>query len=277
MFWKIMGYISGPLIGAVIGYITNYIAVKMLFRPYTQKKIGKFKIPFTPGVIPKRQPKLAKAIGRAVGEDLFTKEDFTQIICSKMENVSIPYNKSINDFLPNGEIAREGLAKFIADKMANSISQMDLGELVAEKGLQVVNEKKASLGMLAMFISDDLITNLLSGFGDKLTDGICNSDKLYLEIKKNVDEICQDSLDNLISDKTSFERIVKEIISNVVANNLQIVDTVDISQIVEKKVLDMDVKDLEKLCLSVMKKELNAVVNLGAVIGLLLGIINIFI
>ena len=61
------------------------------------------------------------------------------------------------------------------------------------------------------------------------------------------------------------------------ANNLQIVDTVDISEIVEKKVLAMDVKDLEKLCLSVMKKELNAVVNLGAVIGLLLGIINIFI
>ena len=277
MFWKIMGYISGPLIGAVIGYITNYIAVKMLFRPYTQKKIGKFKIPFTPGVIPKRQPKLAKAIGRAVGEDLFTKEDFSQIICNKMEDVVIPYEKSINDFLPQGEITREGLSKFIADKMSKFISQINLGELVAEKGLQAVNEKKASLGMLAMFISDDLITSLLSGFGDKLTEGICNSDQLYQEVKKSVDEICADSLDNLIANKVSFEKAVKGIISNVVSNNLQIVDTVDISEIVEKKVLAMDVRDLEKLCLSVMKKELNAVVNLGAIIGLLLGIVNIFI
>ena len=39
----------------------------------------------------------------------------------------------------------------------------------------------------------------------------------------------------------------------------------------------MDVKELEKLCLSVMKKELNAVVNLGAVIGFIIGILNIFI
>ena len=36
-FLLILKYISGPLVGAVIGYFTNYLAVKMLFRPYYPK------------------------------------------------------------------------------------------------------------------------------------------------------------------------------------------------------------------------------------------------
>ncbi|MDD6065009.1 MAG: DUF445 family protein, partial [Firmicutes bacterium] len=46
---------AGPAIGAVIGYCTNYVAVKMLFRPLKPIRIGKFTLPFTPGVIPKRK------------------------------------------------------------------------------------------------------------------------------------------------------------------------------------------------------------------------------
>ena len=47
--------IAGPLIGAVIGYFTNYLAVKMLFRPRREIKIGSKTLPFTPGVIPERK------------------------------------------------------------------------------------------------------------------------------------------------------------------------------------------------------------------------------
>ena len=47
-----MSYLTGPLIGAVIGYFTNYLAVKMLFHPRKAIKVGKFTLPFTPGAIP---------------------------------------------------------------------------------------------------------------------------------------------------------------------------------------------------------------------------------
>ncbi|MEG0107985.1 MAG: DUF445 family protein, partial [Lachnospiraceae bacterium] len=56
-----LNWIAGPLIGAVIGYCTNYIAVKMLFRPLYPVKIGRFTLPFTPGMIPKGKERLAKA------------------------------------------------------------------------------------------------------------------------------------------------------------------------------------------------------------------------
>ena len=72
-------YLSGPMIGALIGYCTNYIAVKMLFHPYKEVKLFGLTLPFTPGVIPKNKPRLARAIGRAVADVLLTKEDLAAI------------------------------------------------------------------------------------------------------------------------------------------------------------------------------------------------------
>ncbi|TGB05312.1 DUF445 domain-containing protein [Halobacillus salinus] len=60
------------VIGAAIGGVTNSLAIKMLFRPYKAIYIGKLKLPFTPGLIPKRQEELAKQLGRMVVEHLLT-------------------------------------------------------------------------------------------------------------------------------------------------------------------------------------------------------------
>ena len=66
---SVIEILAGPVIGAVIGYFTNYIAVKMLFRPLKPVKIGGRTLPFTPGIIPKGKPRLAKALGKAEGEN----------------------------------------------------------------------------------------------------------------------------------------------------------------------------------------------------------------
>ncbi len=79
----ILDMLSGPLIGGLIGYFTNYIAVKMLFRPLYPKKIGRYTLPFSPGLIPKRQGELARAIGNAVGNELLTKADIEQVLLSE--------------------------------------------------------------------------------------------------------------------------------------------------------------------------------------------------
>ena len=77
---SIFKLIAGPLIGALIGYFTNYIAVKMLFKPHKPVMIGKHRLPFTPGLIPKRKDELAGAIGSAVSDVLLTKEDLAQAL-----------------------------------------------------------------------------------------------------------------------------------------------------------------------------------------------------
>ena len=64
------------LIGALIGGLTNLIAIKMLFRPYKSLYIGSWRLPFTPGVIPKRRDELASQLGSTIVEHLLTPESF---------------------------------------------------------------------------------------------------------------------------------------------------------------------------------------------------------
>ena len=54
------------LMGALIGFGTNTLAVEMLFRPFTPKYIGKWRLPFTPGLIPKEQGRIAESLGELI-------------------------------------------------------------------------------------------------------------------------------------------------------------------------------------------------------------------
>ncbi|GGH88042.1 uncharacterized membrane protein YheB (UPF0754 family) [Pullulanibacillus pueri] len=60
------------VIGAIIGGVTNSIAIKMLFRPHRPVYIGKWRLPFTPGVIPKRREEIAGQLGKLVMKHLLT-------------------------------------------------------------------------------------------------------------------------------------------------------------------------------------------------------------
>ena len=57
-------WIISPTVGAVIGYVTNSIAVMMIFRPHEPRGILGFQLH---GLVPKRQPDLARKIGEVVG------------------------------------------------------------------------------------------------------------------------------------------------------------------------------------------------------------------
>ena len=61
-----LSYIMAPLLGGVIGYITNDIAIRMLFRPHTAKYVFGIHIPFTPGIIPKEKERIAEAFDNRV-------------------------------------------------------------------------------------------------------------------------------------------------------------------------------------------------------------------
>jgi len=66
------------IVGAVIGGITNALAIKMLFHPYEPKYLFGRRLPFTPGLIPKRRDELAVQMGRMVVQHLITPESIKQ-------------------------------------------------------------------------------------------------------------------------------------------------------------------------------------------------------
>lgn len=77
-----MKYVIPIIVGAVIGYITNWLAIKMLFRPHYEKRFFGIKIPFTPGLIPKERDRIAKSIGDTIGTHLLTSDMLVEALCS---------------------------------------------------------------------------------------------------------------------------------------------------------------------------------------------------
>jgi len=76
----IFHFLAPPVLGAFIGYMTNYVAIKMLFRPLKAWKILGVRVPMTPGVIPSKRNQLAENIGEMVGEHLLTSADVSKAI-----------------------------------------------------------------------------------------------------------------------------------------------------------------------------------------------------
>ncbi|MBC6476854.1 MAG: DUF445 domain-containing protein [Hormoscilla sp. GM7CHS1pb] len=78
-FSELWIYMVPPLAGGVIGYFTNDLAIKMLFRPYRPIKIGGRKLPFTPGLIPSNQARLARRVADTIMGSLLTPEELQNL------------------------------------------------------------------------------------------------------------------------------------------------------------------------------------------------------
>lgn len=98
---ELLYFIAPPLMGAFIGYITNSIAIRMLFKPYKEWRVLGIRVPFTPGVIPKYRDELAKNIGEMVGNILLNKETLQNQLTSghSHEIIDRVIQKNIDDAL----------------------------------------------------------------------------------------------------------------------------------------------------------------------------------
>lgn len=77
-YQQYLPYLIPPLLGAVIGYVTNYIAIRMLFRPLRAWRLFGIRLPLTPGIIPSKRGELAVKMGEMVGDHLLTSGDVGQ-------------------------------------------------------------------------------------------------------------------------------------------------------------------------------------------------------
>ena len=118
-----------PLIGALIGWLTNYIAIKMLFHP--RKEVRIFFIPVQ-GVFPKRQKDLARKLGHIISEELVSVEDLTTHLKEKatseaiLNHIAQRLEEGIASRLPR---AFPMLAMFMSSDMTEKIKDFLLGQI----------------------------------------------------------------------------------------------------------------------------------------------------
>jgi len=118
-----------PVISAFIGWVTNLIAIKMLFHPRLPVKILGITIQ---GIFPKRQEQFAVKLGKLVSEELLSFKDIEQKITDP-ENIKamIPLIENHIDRFLREKLSETMpmLSMFIGDKTIDKIKEVFLGEL----------------------------------------------------------------------------------------------------------------------------------------------------
>ena len=285
--------LAGPMIGAIIGYCTNYIAVKMLFYPRNEVKICGHKVPFTPGAIPKGKPRLAKTVGHVVANTLLTEEDIKQRILSPeteeavIDKVMAELSNKI--YVEMGRVCKnyeeygalkENLSHAFTDQIIDSIGKIDLKNTIVNEAGRVIKEKVHGT-MLAMFLSDEMLNSFIQPVGVELEAYIAENGKDFIqkEVNEKIMAFEQKSILDLCSEMNVEEGKIRDAIRSIYRSASEdavsgVLKNVDISTMIEEKINDMKTEDLEKMVLTVMKKELDTIVNLGALIGFILGSLN---
>ena len=135
-------YIIGALIGAVIGYITNWLAIKMLFRPREAKYIFGMKLPFTPGLIPKEKSRIANKVGETVGTHLLNSDSLSKAL--KDDKIKAKFNEvakeKINQVINSNSTLEESLKNTLGENyyalkgnMINNITKTILESIQEEE------------------------------------------------------------------------------------------------------------------------------------------------
>lgn len=179
-----MEYITPMFIGSIIGYFTNWLAIRMLFRPYEEKRLFGFKIPFTPGMIPKERARIAKSVGETVEDYLLTPEGLIEIILSE-EN-----QNKLRDWLKSKKtnlIDKDLKLSFIIDKL-----KLD----------RTMLEEKISyllVGYILDYLADD----------DKKLEILVGIESIYDNLSLNIVKLVKNK--NNITEKNLEEFILAEL------------------------------------------------------------------
>lgn len=286
----------GPIVGAVIGFFTNWLAVKMLFRPYREKHLGKWRIPFTPGIIPKRKQALGRALGKAVGtqlitptdiERLFSAEDIADRIAAVATDALFPDDgrtpRDLLDRVQAGAADKAVLtaSELLADKLVDALEKADLPALLSSHSAEVLSALGGVGSVLGAIGGKKLAAKIADAVGEKLQNTIADRGRELIlpVVQRELEDLLSAPVrDTAIGFGLTREKVglaVREGYTRFVVPKIaEFVAHFDIAGVVEKKVDEMDMAELERLFMSVMKRELGAIVNLGALLGGIVGIIN---
>ena len=285
--------------GAVIGYITNDLAIRMLFRPHQAKYIMGVHVPFTPGIIPKEKARMAGAIGKAVSENLMNREVLEKSLLS--DEMLTKIGQAIDEFVTtqstNNETIEEfarhylsedditamrknvtdGVVKMVTAKLQDS----NMGGSIAHMATQHVMEKTRNslAGRLGAEMILQPIAQLIEGVLAKHINEILrnNSQQMVQDlVVKESDDLMVMTMSQLT---TGHDEQVAQIKSGImsayrviITEHLpRILQDIDISGIIEQRINDMEMAEAEAIILDVMKKELRAIIWLGALLGSIMG------
>ncbi len=288
-------FLIGPLVGGLIGYITNGIAIKMLFRPLRPLYLFGKRVPFTQGIIPKERDRIAHSVGEVVARELINQETLKENLLSKEMYTKIERGieewfisqkqskKTVRQILCEMSTPKviEDLSDTLKEKVTDlsykKIVELDIASSLSESACK---EIKGQLGMFAMFMNDSMIETAKLKIEELINKMIEEKaeDMIYDVIDKEGDKLLDASIETVAEHIEEYLPKIKYILMKqytaVVETQLgDMLEGLNIEKIVEDKIKAFDMIELEKLILDIMDKELKAIIWLGAVLGVIMGTI----
>ena len=178
----------------------------------------------------------------------------------------------------------KSFTELLSFKITDAIKRMDIPGTIKSEGKAMLHEHAASSSLLALVMSDKLIDRIMTAVSEKMEEFIdTRGPEMVSEITTSRIHDLGERTPLHVLEQAGYdadfvrEKITsayRESVVNAVNSALR---RIDVAKVVEDKINSMAVEELEKGVLTVMKTELNMIVNLGALIGLVIGSLNIFI
>lgn len=128
-----------PIAGAAIGWVTNYVAIKLLFRPHRPVHVLGYKIQ---GIIPKRRREIARSMARAIEKELLSHDDIASALggIDWEKEIERTIDEAVEHRFAASRINRIPVINLVSDNIKNQIKNIITKEVIKQ-----VDRKKGSL------------------------------------------------------------------------------------------------------------------------------------
>jgi uncharacterized membrane protein YheB (UPF0754 family) len=294
-----------PVVGAFIGYSTNVVAIRMLFRPLREIRIFGIRLPFTPGILPRNRGKLAQSIGAMVERELLTPEIIRQRlgredVQEKIKKMLSVFTKTILEkppkelFAGHEEIltekvtqAMERLYPSLASVLLNFLRRSDIRRELESKGRIFLRNVFFKLNVLQrLFISaaqyDITLEEKMPEIIDELienTQDLLNDPKTRKTLSLAVSSLlAQDkNISALISlgedDKRKLDDFLFSKLMTAADGQIEsILESINVKSLVSDRIDSLDMLRVERIILDVMSDQFKWIEIFGGILGFLIGL-----
>lgn len=292
-------FILAPLVGCIIGYITNDLAIRMLFRPRKVVYIGRFRIPFTPGLIPAQKGRIARSIGGVVNSQLLNEETLRKTLLSE-DTINTLREKAkaalgtlatderrVEDLL--GQPGIQNRIHMNADDLSQKLTEILCTKIIEAKlGYTVVDSIGSKMDfitqnkLLSMLLDEAAQNSIREGLAEKVNEIIAEKapDASAAIVGRFRTELLEARVCDLYAKHRDKEEALidslTDLYTSVLDKNLgKLLGAINIERIVVDKINAFDAAGLEAMIFGIMKRELRAIVYLGALLGFLMGFVNL--
>jgi len=296
LFW-----IAPPVVGAFIGYATNLVAIKMLFRPLREVRLFGISLPFTPGILPKQRRRLADNIGRMVEQELLTpgvlrerlaREEVQEKIGSalgaytdQMLEMPLSYwlEEKTGDF-PIGELLKAFFNSDVFDSFLEEVIRNWLGRKISspedtDKNLgSWIKSKAWNFGAIFIPPARDMIKNgLVRDIGNQAP----GKTSIY---RQALESIVEKYPGLTLGEFLSVGKVNKQLLDSYLAekamdtmdDNIEnALSSVDVRVLVSDRINSLEMIKVEKIVLDVMAGQLKWINFFGGLLGGLIGFVQV--